>query len=665
MHSIVNSACRELPIQDLSKWNISGLSAAPAGTRLRLTENGPKAYGTAKTRVAVGKNKYLQIIAGASENPDHYITVSNVSGSKTPHGVIFQGVNTFALPAKNFTMALTLRGPKGTVPGGWYDINAIKTVAIPTGGLSVTADKAVLQVNDTFKVQYFAGEKLAAAHPEVKAFTSNNMAGISFGKPIVLNDEGKNGDEKAGDHIYSADVKITARAHNTGKAPILFSITLPGGSSSYGTPAFAFDIKTTNNIQQTNTRLTPLAAKYRAMWDKALAGKVNLAAGRKVNFSIKPNFHLTAVGKNRKQKNNDEFDLTNGKLSRRGDDVLRFDHTAVGWRTSSDLSGGIDLMIDLGKVEPLEKAVIRINCGDKQKQIQRSPRQLSVLVSKDGSNFYPANAPMIKLQPGEKDQSNFVNQYYLEEDDQNIFCYPFELAINAPARYVVLRIVPDGGNLYCDELAIIKADKPAQVSNKAYSAMPEKRLTGGMALTPAQSGKFYVADNLPAPNYFLLRDLRNKPGKAAYKMVIELPENIVCLNNDVQQENFNFDGKKYIRYSFTLPGDNNKFANFMEHTAVFLQAKGTVPTGSKANIYATINGKKSHVAVRDIEVIPIPEAPAMFKGITVLSRMGIGDKTFPGYFENLKMMGFSGVHIYPYQYQRSGVDKFSDEYCNA
>ena len=143
MLATAGSLAADLPILDQSKWNISGLSAANAGNRLRLQENGPKAYGTAKTRVAVGKNKYLQIIAGASENPEHYITVSNVSGSKTPHGVIFQGVNTFALPAKNFTMALTLRGPKGTTPGGWYDINAIRTVTVPEGGLVISAEKAV------------------------------------------------------------------------------------------------------------------------------------------------------------------------------------------------------------------------------------------------------------------------------------------------------------------------------------------------------------------------------------------------------------------------------------------------------------------------------------------------------------------------------------------
>ena len=321
------------------------------------------------------------------------------------------------------------------------------------------------------------------------------------------------------------------------------------------------------------------------------------------------------------------------------------------------------MTIDLGKVEPVEKVVIRINCGDKQKQVQRSPRMLAVLVSKDGSNFYPAHVPMIKLQPGEKDQSNFVNQYYLEENDSDIFCYPFELAVNAPARYIMIRVVPDGGNLYSDELAVIKAENVSSVSEKAYSATPEKRLTGGVVLTPAQNGRFYIAKNLPAPNYFAFRDLRFKANKEKLLMVLEVPESIICCNNDVKTEKIQLGGKNYLRCTFTIPADPGRIAHYMEHHAVFLQARNDLPAGSKAYFYVTLNGNKSHIIERDIEVITIPEAPAMFKGITVLSRMGIGDNEFPGYFENLKMMGFSGVHIYPYMYQRSGVDRFPEEYC--
>ena len=653
----------ELPVLEMKQWKLAGISAEVIGNRLRLREVGAKQTGTAKIRVNVRKAKYLQITAGASEDPDHYVTVSNVSERTTPRGPIFQGVNTFILPKKPFTLALTLRGPKGTQPGGWYDINSIKTVNEPIGGLVISAGKNTLQTGDTFKVEYFAGEKLADKTIEVKAFLANNMANVSFGSPIVLNDEGKNGDSKANDNIYSAAVKISDKAHNIAKAALLFSITLPDGTSSYGTPAMVFDVKTPYNVQKSSTRLTPLAAKYRTMWDKAVNGKVNLALGKKVDFSVKPNFYLTAVGYNKNLPNTDTTDLTDGKLTRRGDDVLRFDIKAVGWRIFTNLSHGIDMVVDLGKVQPVEKAVIRINCGHKQLQIHRSPNKLMVSVSKDGKLFYPTGTSMLKLQPGEKDQSNFVNQYYLEENDSDIFCYPFELPVNANARYVMINIVPDGGNLYCDELAIIKAEKALPDADKPYSARPNKRVSGGIEITPTENGIFYVADNLPAPNYFRMRDLRKKARrKDVVKMVLELPENIVCLNKEVAAEKFQLAGKNYVRYQFSLPADPKKYASFMEHFGVFLQAKGKVPAGSMAYFYASINNKKSHVAQREIKVITIPETPVLFKGLTVISRMGIGENTFPGYFDNLKKMGFSGAQIYPYMMQRTGVDRFTDEY---
>ena len=255
----------ELPVLEMKQWKLAGLSAEVIGNRLRLREVGAKQTGTAKIRVNVRKAKYLQITAGASEDPDHYVTVSNVSERTTPRGPIFQGVNTFILPKKPFTLALTLRGPKGTQPGGWYDINSIKTVNEPVGGLVISAGKNTLQTGDEFKVEYFAGEKLADKTVEVKAFLANNMANVSFGSPIVLNDEGKNGDSKANDNIYSAAVKISDKAHNIAKAALLFSITLPDGTSSYGTPAMVFDVKTPYNVQKSSTRLTPLAAKYRTM----------------------------------------------------------------------------------------------------------------------------------------------------------------------------------------------------------------------------------------------------------------------------------------------------------------------------------------------------------------------------------------------------------------
>ena len=660
----------EISFKDLSKFKFQNLSASNAGGKLTLRENGQGRSGTAKTRIVVKNAKYLQIIAGASENPNHYMTLSNVSFRSNPAGAIFQGVNTFVLPDKNFTMSLNLTGPRGTRPGGWYIIDAIRTVKTPAGGLVIESDKTV-EVNSKFTVKYFADSKLAA-DPEVKAFMSSSMAPVTFGSPMVLNDRGENGDAKADDHIYSAAVtvaknasELTAKSGVLSGSELIFSITLPDGSSSFGTPVFGFNIKTGNKIPKTISRLTPLAAKYRDMWYNAVKGE-NLALGKKVEYSRFPTFHLTATAGG-KLPNKDIYDLTDGNLTVRGDDVMRFDYHAVGWRTRSssggDISNGIDMVIDLGKVQPVKKCVIRINCGEKTRNVQRSPRKLAVLVSKDNVTYYPAAAPMIKLEPGEKNQSDFIRQFYLEENDRDIFAYPFELAVNANARYVMLRVFPDGGNLYCDEWAIIKAENPAAATDDVYKKLGETRLTDGLEIKPAEFGTFYIADNIPAPNYMMFSDLRQKKSKSAIKMVMELPAGIKCLNGDAKCENIKLGNQDYVRFTFDLPDNPEKWPRFFEHAPIFLQAaKGMKVTG-KAYFYALINGKPSHRSAQDIEIITLPESDQWFRGLTVISRMGQpGEHVWPGYFENLKKLGFSSVQTYPYMMQRSGKDLFSDNY---
>ena len=652
-------------------WQLENLNAEVVAGALRLREIGDGTFGTAKTAISVKDAKYLQIVAGASENPLHYVTLSNDSKQAMPRGCVFQGCNTFPLPGSDFTLALTLRGPKGSTQGGWYDIKAVRTVDVPIGGVVVSSEKPVVKAGDSFRVDYYAmpGTPQPSELP-LKAFLEASMVEVTFGEPVALRDDGKNGDLQAGDGIFSALVKVTDAAtclqgeHGTplpGSA-LCFAVLLSGNAASYGVPDFSFDVATKNLLTNTTrTRMTPTTIEYRKRWEKALANKVNLAAGKPVMFSVDPNFKLT-VGQN----NTDKFDLTDGELSLRGDDVLRFDSRAVGWRRGGeDLHYGVDMLIDLEKVEPIDKVVIRINCGDRLKTIQRSPKKLAVLVSKDGENYYEAMPPMMKLEPGEKDQSDFIRQYYLEENDENIFCYPFELAVNANARYVMVRIVPDGDNLYCDELALLKAENPSAIFEAAYSGIPEKRHSDGCIMEPAFHGDFYVADNLSAPNYFRLRDLRTKPAKVAMTLVAELPAGIVCRNDDVTNEAIERQGKPYTRFKVALPDKPKSLAQHFEHKPLYFQAPKGMENPGKAYFYVTLNGKPSHITERNVAVLTLPEQSGQFRGLTVLSRMGIGDTAWPGYLDNLRKLGFSGAQIYPYTFLRGGKDEFPPEYTEA
>lgn len=647
----------------IDQWKLKDLTAEPANDAMRLRETGERGWGTAKLRIPVQGEKYLQIQAGRSENPEHFMTAGNVSANGSIFGSLFQGWNTFALPKNSFTLALTLRGPRGSAPGGWYDIATIRTVTIPIGGLTIESDRNVVKIGDSFTVKYYG--ETSSDTIAVQAYYAGNMAPVNFGAPISLNDTGENGDAKAGDGIYTAEIKVDATAtrllDQEDKAlqgsSLIFAATLPGGTFSYGTPGFDFAVATDKAVPDAIPKTNPRTADSRARWQKAVAGQTNLALGKKVEFSFQPNFRNTSRG------DTDAADLTDGKLTARSDDILRFDAAAVGWRTGADLSGGIDFIVDLGRVEPVDKAVIRINCGEKVNQYQRSPKSLAAWVSKDGELFYPAAPPMLKLEPGEKDQSDFRTQYYLEENDRDIFCYPFELAIHADARYVMLRIVPDGGNLYCDELAILKAADAATVSDAPYSGPGEKRLTDGIVAAPAENGKFYIADNMAAPNYFRLRDLRPAPGRSELIQVVELPAGIEVKGEGVRAEAIERNGTRYTRFTRAIPAAAGQQAAFFEHQPLFFQAGPEAPrNGARAYFYLTIDGRPSHESERELAVITLPECTQPFRGLTAISRMGIGDQVWPGYFDHLRKLGFSGIQIYPYVYMRRGVDAFPADY---
>jgi len=88
------------------------------------------------------------------------------------------------------------------------------------------------------------------------------------------------------------------------------------------------------------------------LWERRIQG-VNLATGKKVSFDPPPNYELTAKG------NTDATDLTDGKLGK-PNDMLWFDPEAVAWYNAFN---GATIIVDLGEVQPVKKAVIRVNGG--------------------------------------------------------------------------------------------------------------------------------------------------------------------------------------------------------------------------------------------------------------------------------------------------------------
>ena len=92
--------------------------------------------------------------------------------------------------------------------------------------------------------------------------------------------------------------------------------------------------------------LTATAARAEPL--PQMQGRTDLALGKKVIFSPKPNYSLTARGET------DATDLTDGKLGKRPDHRLWFESAAVGWT----YPGRFNLAVDLGKACDIDEIAI-------------------------------------------------------------------------------------------------------------------------------------------------------------------------------------------------------------------------------------------------------------------------------------------------------------------
>ena len=256
-----------------------------------------------------------------------------------------------------------------------------------------------------------------------------------------------------------------------------------------------------------------LPSKNLKLWEERTVG-ANLALRKKVKFYPDPNYALTAQG------GTDAKDLTDGKVHR-GSGMLHFQNEAVGWFRRYE---PVSVMVDLGKVKPVGKGVIRINGG--RTNGLSFPKELTVWGSKDGRNFFRGQS-LTKLNKLENYLSNFKDVYYLPESDDKLsptYVYPFELYLNADARYVVFQMQPGVHDLYCDELAVLQADPKTAASpdfNRIYTQNPKEIFHTSVEIRPAMD-KMYIAEGKFIPNYFRFDSRKQKLG-GSFGFTIDLP----------------------------------------------------------------------------------------------------------------------------------------------
>jgi hypothetical protein len=397
----------------------------------------------------------------------------------------------------------------------------------------------------------------------------------------------------------------------------------------------------------------------RELWRNRIQG-VNLAAGKKVIFDPKPNYELTVKG------DSDETDLTDGKLGKEND-MLWFDEEAVAWFRAYD---GVTIMVDLGEVQPVSKAVIRINGG--RLEGTNFPKKLEAWISKDGKNFYPS-AAMTKVAATEYYLSDWKSLYYLPESEETVgthYVYPFELAVNADARYVAVRApVYTGLMMICDELAVIKSEEKTEGYNSAYQKQPEM-ITHQTSIVRPRLDKFYIADNVQVPNWLRLDDRRpSKDGKFGY--IIDLPESIEFTEEKsypaftrtlVKTETVN--GRK--RLHFVPDTKWETFSMVMKYgfgPFFFYATNKNLPDNEKYVAFTTtVDGKEQHAHRSPLEIISIPEVPQMKElNVSLAWTDNRHSANWPDYLRAQRHLGFNTIPFFPFSRDAETYRKVYDE----
>lgn len=392
-------------------------------------------------------------------------------------------------------------------------------------------------------------------------------------------------------------------AETPGKPLFFFCATAPGETLQYAA-AECFKLK------PEETALYSTSAQE-AAWKKASMGE-NLALGKKVTFAPVPNYQLTSAG------GTDETDLTDGQLTK--NPALWFEKGAVAW---SNPRRSTSVTVDLGEVQQLDRAAIRI-CGGRDYMWAVSfPKKLELWVSRDGRDFHLAQC-ITKLNALECDMSDWKTQYYLPEtyDFSGIsYPYSFVLDIKADARYVMFRVpISQPVTMVCDELAVIKATEKTAPWNAPYLKPAEELEHESIVVRPMMD-TFYIPENIFLSNWLRL-DCRIKEKVETFEYAIELPKEIEFRQDTVSwpawirilKSSEIKGGRTVFRFGIGNPYDKFKESVRYGFGPFYfkLRDNAVIPDSEQYVVFTTyINGKEGRVRRLPLKTLVIPDASAI------------------------------------------------------
>ena len=626
---------------DIASWKKRSMGTEKAGSNLRMSvvANASGNYGQIwKYIPAVKEGTYLQVHVAGMENSGAFGWVHSPSDTvKRKFGILFEGVNTYSPNTKTqFALAICQTGG-GKKEGSWINYTTYTVDKAPENSLIAVKSPAAgaLKVGDTLNFRIF--RSTPCANPvKIRLFATpenkRNLQNYRISKDSMFDAV-----YDAAAKCYVASAKVTAdglKMDSVKDKMYLIAAAELDGVTSYYTMPFPVDVKTANEIPTALfTADSPRTRDNRQEWFDMTLGKRNLALNKPVQFIPRGNYHLTSD--KAKYPAKDATDLTDGNLTKRSADTIWFDRSAVGFY------GGVNMVfmqLDLGKVEPVDYIALRALGGSESGF--RWPKKFEVYVSKDGEKFFTA-AEMVKLAPAEAYQSDFVKTYYYPETSkwQQSQCKSFKLAVNADARYVVVKLTLDK-HFFSDEMAVIAADKRSENFNAAYDgkgfAIPQDSLTAQPRLP-----ELAVVKGVAAPQALSISDYRvdRKKIKKA-EVVLELAEPLTIYNHTAEKITVN--GHKYNRYR--LPAED------MKVKYIYIMSDSNTPDQlPPANIYVEYDGKTGFKQSLPMKIVTLPEFQTFKKLPVCLSWMTTETtmNSYPDCLKNYKRFGFNGAGTFP------------------
>jgi hypothetical protein len=428
-----------------------------------------------------------------------------------------------------------------------------------------------------------------------------------------------------------------------------------------------------------------IVEQHRKLWQKSIEGE-NLALGKAVRFSVDPDY-LGTVNDKVKLK------LTDGLLADRPDGKVWLAPEAIGFTKGEET--GVSIMVDLGTVQPIDRAVIRL-AGGAEFIRNTFPREIRLLASEDGENFFVIKTiKTIKYRTKdhvpekgiEKLNQNFyeltpwnrliadpavlksaeipalgnrgaVEIIPLNEEGQ-AYVYPFifkDLRINA--RFIAFWIRPDGYVNLADEIAVIK--RAETVEPVALSEFRRGRLFMDGPAFYFEQEALYVSTNFQMPASFLISYARKKEHRSnPLSYVFELPQGLDLVETksmttscQIQKETFTEGDKPYQRWTLTnlivIPR-NHEYKGSIGPFYFKITDQNLLPKDPVAYCYPL---DKDYVPNRfplPVKFISMPVVPSLENlSISIGWMSSPYMLEWPDFFNAYKAAGFNAMPSFPY-----------------